>query len=41
MSELVVKDVSMVFDTPDGGSVEALRNVNFSLKQGELFHQTE
>lgn len=36
MSELVVKDVSMIFDTPDGGQVEALRNVNFTLKQGEL-----
>lgn len=36
MSELVVKDVSMIFDTPDGSQVEALRNVNFSLKQGEL-----
>jgi taurine transport system ATP-binding protein len=36
MSELVVKDVSMIFDTPDGSQVEALRNVNFNLKQGEL-----
>lgn len=36
MSELVAKDVSMIFDTPDGGQVEALRNVNFTLKQGEL-----
>ncbi len=36
MSELIVNNVSMIFDTPDGGQVEALRNVNFSLKQGEL-----
>jgi len=36
MSELVVNNVSMIFDTPDGGQVEALRNVNFNLKQGEL-----
>ncbi|WP_421870474.1 taurine ABC transporter ATP-binding protein [Motiliproteus sp.] len=36
MSELLVNDVSMIFDTPDGGQVEALRNVSFNLKQGEL-----
>ncbi|WP_027859601.1 ABC transporter ATP-binding protein [Marinobacterium jannaschii] len=36
MSELVVNNVSMIFDTPDGGQVEALRDVSFSLKQGEL-----
>lgn len=36
MSELEVNDVSMIFDTPDGGTVEALQNVSFNLKQGEL-----
>ncbi len=36
MSDLVVNNVSMIFDTPDGGQVEALRDVSFSLKQGEL-----
>lgn len=36
MSELLVNNVSMVFDTPDGGQVEALRDVTFSLKQGDL-----
>lgn len=36
MSELTVNNVSMVFDTPDGSQVEALRDVNFNLKQGEL-----
>ena len=36
MSELVVNNVSMIFETPDGGKVEALRDVNFRLKQGEL-----
>ncbi len=36
MSELVVNNVSMIFDTPDGGTVEALRDLSFNLKQGEL-----
>lgn len=36
MSELVINDVSMVFETPSGDEVEALSNVSFSLKQGEL-----
>lgn len=36
MTELVVNNVSMIFDTPDGGRVEALRDLSFSLKQGEL-----
>lgn len=36
MSELLVSNVSMIFDTPDGGQVEALRDVSFNLKQGEL-----
>lgn len=36
MSELLVENVSMIFDTPSGDQVEALQNINFSLKQGEL-----
>lgn len=36
MSELVVNNVSMIFETPDGGQVEALRDVSFNLKQGDL-----
>ncbi|MCO4759380.1 MAG: ATP-binding cassette domain-containing protein [Oceanospirillaceae bacterium] len=36
MSDLVVNDVSMVFDTPNGEQVQALHDVSFSLKQGEL-----
>ncbi|WP_417227160.1 taurine ABC transporter ATP-binding protein [Amphritea sp.] len=36
MSELIVNNVSMMFDTPDGGQVEALQDVNFCLQQGEL-----
>lgn len=36
MHELNVEDVSMRFALPDGGSVEALKNVSFSLAPGEL-----
>nr|WP_320136901.1 ABC transporter ATP-binding protein [uncultured Amphritea sp.] len=36
MSDLVINDVSMVFETPSGEQVHALENVSFSLKQGEL-----
>ena len=36
MSDLIVNDVSMVFETPSGAQVQALNNVSFSLKQGEL-----
>ncbi|MGB0468007.1 MAG: taurine ABC transporter ATP-binding protein [Pontibacterium sp.] len=36
MPDLVVSDVSMIFDTPSGEQVHALENVSFSLKQGEL-----
>lgn len=36
MSDLVVNDVSMVFETPSGEQVHALNNVSFSLKQGDL-----
>ncbi|SEN51621.1 taurine transport system ATP-binding protein [Palleronia salina] len=36
MSDLVIDDVSMRFDLPDGGSVQALKNVSLTLKQGEI-----
>ncbi|MDO6562790.1 ABC transporter ATP-binding protein [Amphritea sp. 1_MG-2023] len=36
MSDLVINDVSMIFETPNGEQVHALENVSFSLKQGEL-----
>ena len=36
MSDLVAKDLSMVFDVGSGGQVHALKNVNFTLKDGEL-----
>ena len=36
MSRLSVDRVSMVYRTPDGGSVEALRDVSFQLEPGEL-----
>jgi len=36
MSDLVAKDLSMVFDVDTGGQVHALNNINFTLKNGEL-----
>jgi taurine transport system ATP-binding protein len=36
MTDLVIDDVSMTFELPDGGSVEALKNVKLELKTGEL-----
>lgn len=36
MSDLVIDDVSMTFHLPAGGTVEALKNINLELKQGEL-----
>ena len=36
MKGFVVDDVSMIFTLPSGGSVQALKNVSFSLKPGEL-----
>ncbi|MBJ3762379.1 ABC transporter ATP-binding protein [Maribius pontilimi] len=36
MSNLVIDDVSMRFDLPGGGAVQALKNVSLTLKQGEL-----
>lgn len=36
MAELNIDAVGMVYDLPDGGSVEALRDVSFALAAGEL-----
>ena len=36
MSDLVADNVNMVFTTKAGGSVHALKDVSFTLKQGEL-----
>ena len=36
MSGLIMDDVSMTFELPDGGKVEALKNINLNIKEGEL-----
>ncbi|MEM7291609.1 MAG: ABC transporter ATP-binding protein [Pseudomonadota bacterium] len=36
MSGLLIDDVSMTFELPDGGKVEALKNINLNIKEGEL-----
>lgn len=36
MSDLIADNVNMVFNTQSGGSVHALKDVSFTLKQGEL-----
>ncbi|MEM9435224.1 MAG: ABC transporter ATP-binding protein [Pseudomonadota bacterium] len=36
MTGLNIKDVSMTFELPNGGSVEALKNINLDIKEGEL-----
>lgn len=36
MSGLIINDVSMTFSLPGGGSVEALKNINLNIKEGEL-----
>ena len=36
MSGLDIKNVSMTFQLPNGGKVEALKNINLSIKEGEL-----
>ncbi|MGL4281958.1 MAG: taurine ABC transporter ATP-binding protein [Albidovulum sp.] len=36
MTGLVIDNISMRFDLPDGGSVQALKNVSLHLKPGEL-----
>ena len=36
MSGLIIDDISMTFQLPGGGSVEALKNINLDIKEGEL-----
>jgi len=36
MSNLIIDDISMRFELPDGGAVQALQNVSLNLKTGEL-----
>jgi taurine transport system ATP-binding protein len=36
MSGLTINDVSMTFELPNGGSVEALKNIKLNIKEGEL-----
>ena len=36
MSDLIADNVNMVFNSHSGGSVHALKDVSFTLKQGEL-----
>ena len=36
MSSFVVNDVSMTFELPNGGNVEALKNINLEIQNGEL-----
>jgi len=36
MSGLKIDNVSMTFDLPKGGKVEALKNINLEIKEGEL-----
>jgi len=36
MSDLIAKELNMVFAMPQGGSVHALKDVSFTLKSGEL-----
>ena len=36
MSGLIVDDISMTFELPQGGNVEALKNVSIDIKKGEL-----
>ncbi|MCP4082902.1 MAG: ABC transporter ATP-binding protein [Planctomycetaceae bacterium] len=36
MTGLAIDDVSMTFELPDGGQVEALKNINLHINEGEL-----
>ena len=36
MSELISQNLNMIFKSPKGETVHALKNVNFTLKKGEL-----
>ena len=36
MSDLISENLNMIFTTPKGETVHALKDVNFTLKKGEL-----
>ena len=36
MSDLVSQSLSMTFTTPAGGQVHALKDINFTLREGEI-----
>lgn len=36
MADLHIDNVSMRFDLPGGGSVQALKNINLNIKSGQL-----
>ena len=36
MSDLVSKNLNMIFKSPKGETVHALKDINFTLKKGEL-----
>ena len=36
MSDLVSHDLNMIFKTPKGETVHALKDLNFQIKKGEL-----
>ena len=36
MSDLVSQNLNMIFKTPKGDTVHALKDLNFTLKKGEL-----
>ena len=36
MSDLVSENLNMIFKTPKGDSVHALKDLNFTLRKGEL-----
>ena len=40
MSDLVSQNLNMIFKTPKGETVHALKDVNFTLKKGELSYSS-
>ena len=38
MSDLISQNLNMIFKTPKGETVHALKDVNFTLKKGELLN---
>ena len=40
MSDLVSQNLNMIFKTPKGETVHALKDLNFTLKKGELLNSS-